>query len=232
MGARFDAATDKVTFAGAGIPNPSAGLTVLWWAQLSVNRGEPSTMLRMYAAGTILNVALDPIDPAIFTVGGDDTWPTDPLTVSQWAPLGITIGNPTGTSAAVHESDGAGGVETITGTVSGGANATPTGYTIGGRSASDDTEWFNGGIAHLRIWPAVLSDAEKLAEWASPTAVRSSGLFADYPFDGTPGNPADLTDHSGNGRHLTAGSTPALFLAGPVLTVAPAPAGRMLSFFP
>lgn len=60
-------------------------------------------------------------------------------------------------------------------------------------------EWLNAAYAHVRVWDAALSSVELLAEAASITPVRTSGLLMDWRLPSA----ADLSDSSGNGYDLT-----------------------------
>lgn len=205
MAVRFDAATDRITWTGTA-PTPSSGLTITFWAYVSVDRDDFSTMVRLHSstgATTNLNVAMDSSGtlPSVFTAGGTSTGP-QAVSVGSWARLAVTI---TGTTSTVYVALGAAGAtQSAVGTVGSNAAVSPnSGYTVGGRSAVDGSEWYNGRLAYLRIWSTVLTQAEIETEWASPTPVHTSLLFADYPLLLA----SDLTDHSGNARHLVAGST-------------------------
>jgi hypothetical protein len=211
---RFDAATDRISIAAAP-PDPAAGITVLGWAYVSVNTGTNATMCRLHAASgasTTVTFATDgaaPAGPGYFTAGGSIVSSTQ-APVGEWRRVAITC---TGTSGNLYVATPAGAVDTDSGTVSGAAS--PTGLTLGGRSPVDGSEWFNGRLAYWRVWSAVLTPTERDAEWASTVAVRTANLWADWPLT----THTDLTDHSGNGRHLTAGSTATTTETGPPLAV-------------
>lgn len=205
MAVRFDAATDRITWAGTA-PTPSSGLTITYWAYVSVDRDDFSTMIRLHSssgATTNANVAMDSggLLPCVFTAGGSSTGPQS-LSVGAWARIGITI---TGSTSTIYVALGSGGsTQSQGGTVGANAGVSPdSGYTLAGRSSSDSSEWFNGRLAHVRIWSTVLTQSEIEAEWASATHVRTSLIFAAYPLP----DAGDLLDYSGNGRHLSAGST-------------------------
>jgi hypothetical protein len=206
MSVRFDAASDRVTSSGSNPPDPAAGLTVAFWVRPRVDRNDFSTMIRLHGgvvpgSSTALNIATgaDGLTPSIFTFGGTVTAP-GPLAVDEWTYLVVTV---LGTVGTIYLTDPDTEVTTsASGTVGGGA--TPTGLTVGGRSATDDTEWFNGGEQYLRLWSTVLSELERDAERVSMEPVREADLWADYVL----ATASDLTDHSGHGRDLTAGATP------------------------
>jgi hypothetical protein len=216
MAVRWDAAGDRCTWTGTA-PTPSSGLTITFWCYVSVDTNDFATMIRLHAssgATTNLNVAMDSSGtlPCVFTAGGSSTGPQS-LTVGSWARIAVTV---TGTTSTVYVGLGAGGAtQSAAGTVGANAGVSPTsGYTVGGRSIVDGSEWFNGRLAHLRIWSTVLTQTEIEAEWASATPVRTSLLFAAYPLP----DATDLLDSSGNTRHLAAGGTAVTTEDGPPLT--------------
>jgi hypothetical protein len=66
------------------------------------------------------------------------------------------------------------------------------------------SEFLNGEVAYVRLWDAVLSDADMDAEWRSTTPVRSSNLRGDWRL----ASAATATTDSGpNGLTLTVGGT-------------------------
>lgn len=202
MAVRFDAASDRVSIA-ATLPDPATAITITGWAYVSVDTGTNATMCRVHAASgasTTITFATDGAAPAgagYFTGGGSIVSSTQ-SPVGAWRKVAVTC---TGTSGNVYVATVGGGTDNDAGTVGGAAS--PTGLTLGGRSSGDSSEWFNGRLAYWRVWSAVLSQAEIEAEWASTTPVRTSNLWADWPLTVH----TDLTDHSGNGRNLSAGST-------------------------
>lgn len=79
--------------------------------------------------------------------------------------------------------------------------------TNGERIAAAEQTYCSGAngadVAYWRVWSAALSPAELTAERASPTPVRTADLWAHWPLTVH----TDLTDASGNGRHLSATGT-------------------------
>lgn len=223
MSVRFDASTDRITYAGA-VPALSSGITVLGWAYVvAANFGGGAanqTMCRLHASdggSTVATFATNgapPSPPAYFTTGGSLVSSTG-SPVGEWRRVAWSCTGSTGTLVVATPT---GTPEVDTGTV---ATGTPTGITLGGRAHNVTDEWFNGRLAYWRVWTTVLSDSERLAEWASPTPVRTANLWADWPLVVH----TDLTDHSGNGRHLVASSTAVTTEAGPTLGGAVAAAG-------
>lgn len=202
MAVRFDAATDRISVTAA-LPDPATAITVLGWAYLSADTGTFATLCRVHAAAgastsiTFATNGAAPAGPAYFTGGGSITSSTG-MPVGAWRKVAVTC---TGGSGVVYVAVPGGATDVDTGSVGGAAS--PTGLTLAGRSAGDGSEPFNGRLAYWRVWSAALSQAEVEAEWSSTVPVRTSGLWADWPLLVH----TDLTDHSGNGRHLSAGTT-------------------------
>lgn len=202
MSTRFDAASDRISITAA-LPNPTDGITLTAWAYVSVNTATNATLVRLWTdagATTSVTFATDAdglSGPGYFTGGGSVVATTD-LAVAAWRKVAFTR---LGTTAHVYVATVGSVTEDVSGTVGGAAN--PTGLTLGGRSPGDASESYNGRLAYVRVWSSVHSQAQVEAEWASTTPVVTSGIWADWPLT----DATDLTDHSGNGRHLTAGTT-------------------------
>jgi len=211
MSVRFDAATDKISYTGGGVPDPASGITFVAWVYNAVDLNTNATYARLWTGGSTTATFATSVDgtggPNYFTGGGTVTATTG-TPVAAWRPVAFTV---TGTATKVYATIPGGSTEVVSGTASGAAS--PTSITLGGRSTTDDSEWWNGRVAYARVWSAVLSQAQIEAEWAATAPVRTSGLWADWPLE----TAGDLTDHSGNGRHLTAGGTAVTTEAGPPL---------------
>lgn len=210
MAVRFDAASERISRTGA-MP---ANFTITAWVYLSVDRNDYSCWCRVWteAVATVGTWSTDSdgtSGPNWYTASGSISQTTG-FVAGEWRRLAITRTS-TG-SAVAYAATPDGPVEVDAGTVS---TATPAGITLGGRDPFDTAEWWNGRVAHVRVWDGILSQAQIEAEWASPTPVITSGLWADWPLE----TADDLTDHSGNGRHLSAGSTTASTEDGPPLAV-------------
>jgi hypothetical protein len=214
MSNRFDASTDKISYSATAPPDPQSGFSVSFWAYLVVDQSLNETMCRIWGASdsTRLNVATNSggTTPSLFTPGNTGgVAGGDALGTAQWGWIGVTQ---TGTTATIYTSIGLGTVHSNSGTASGGNTA--SGITFGGRSPSDNSEWFNGRIVYARYWGAVLNSTEMQTERASATPVRTSNLWAAWPLTSS----SDLTDQSGNGRDLVAGSTATSTEADPTLS--------------
>ncbi|KOV86064.1 MULTISPECIES: LamG-like jellyroll fold domain-containing protein [unclassified Streptomyces] len=205
MSQRADQASDRVSYTASPPPNPATALTVTFWARLRVDLNDFSTMMRLHSASggsTTINLAAgsNGTTPVVVSpgntsgiVGGDE------LVVDAWRMIAVTVAGTGATDGRIYTRTVGGTTNVTTGQVSGGS--TPDGLTLFGRSPGDAGEWFNGGLAYVRVWSAVLSQAEIEAEWASPTIVRTSGVWANWPML------TNILDVSGNGRNLTAGTT-------------------------
>lgn len=145
--------------------------------------------------------------PGYFTVGGSFVHPTG-MVIGEWRKFGITQ---LGTTGQVYLATEAGATVLASGTVGGPAN--PTAITLGGRSAANASEPFNGRLAYVRLFTGRLTQAAVESEWGSAVPVSTGSIFADWPL----ATADDLTDHSGNGRHLVAGATSVTTEAGPTL---------------
>ncbi|MBW6433338.1 hypothetical protein KZ829_06215 [Actinoplanes hulinensis] len=75
--------------------------------------------------------------------------------------------------------------------------------TVGcGRYAAVPADYFRGGITDVRVWRGALTDVEATALRGSNPPVTLRGM---WPLEGpeSSGEPTELEDRSGNGRHLT-----------------------------
>lgn len=205
MSQRSDQASDRVSYTASPPPAPATAFTVTMWARLRVDRDDFSTMMRLHSSSggsTTVNIATGSSGTTPVVVSPGNTGGiigSDALAVDTWRMLAVTIAGTGATDATIYTRTIGGSTSAVTGQVSGGA--TPDGLTVFGRSAGDGGEWFNGGLAYVRVWSAVLSQAEVEAEWASATIVRTSGVWANWPML------TNISDISGNGRNLTAGTT-------------------------
>lgn len=212
MAVRFDAATDRISLI-TSVPDPTTGITVAGWAHVSVDTNNNAVFIRIHAsdgASTTINLATDSDGlggPGYFTGGGSLVSATN-MAVGAWRKVAVTC---TGTTGTLYVATPVGATEVDGGTVGGAAS--PTGLTFGARAHNDGDESFNGRLAYWRLWTSVLSQAQIEAEWLSTTPVVTANLWADWPLE----TAADLTDHSGNGRNLTAGSTAVTTEDGPPL---------------
>jgi len=195
MSLRIAQSSDQVTRASP--PSVAAGFTLLGWVRVRVDRDDFSTIGRISSGGGTIATWATETDgtsgPNYFTGGGSVSNSTG-LPVDAWRKVAISC---TGTTAKSYVQDPGNATEVDSGTVS--SAGTPDLLALGGRGAGDTSEWLNGNLAYIRLFATELTQAQIEAEWQSPTAVLSA--WADWPLS------TDLLDISGNGRHLTAGST-------------------------
>ncbi len=213
MSVRFDADTDRVTYAAGNPPDPASGFTVTAWAMVRVDTNANATLTRTYVVvgdSTAFNGATssDGLGGPNYFTGGGTVTATTGFAVDAWRKVAFTCNATTG---HIYVATVGGATEHVSGTV--GGAATPTGITLGGRSAADSTEFFNGRLAYVRMWSSQLNQAQVEAEWASTTPVVTAGLWASWPLLVH----TDLTDHSGNGRDLLVGATSTTTEADPPL---------------
>lgn len=211
MAVRFDAATDRLSYSGSNPPDPTSGFTLTCWAYVAVDTDTNATIARIHAAAgasstVVFATGADGLGGPNYFTGGGSVSATTNMAVGAWRKVAVAC---TGTTGRVYAAIPGGSTEAVSGTVSG--TATPTGITVGGRSAGDGSEWFNGRVAYVRVWSSELSQGQIEAEWASTTPVVTANLWADWPLSVH----TDLTDHSGNGRDLVAGSTATTTESGP-----------------
>lgn len=205
MSQRADQASDRVSYTASPPPAPATAFTATFWVRLRADRDDFSTMMRLHSSSggsTTVNITTGSSGTTPVVVSPGNTGGiagADALAVDTWRMLAVTVAGTGATDGKIYTRTIGGSTNVVTGQVSGGS--TPDGITLFGRSAGDSGEWFNGGLAYVRVWSAVLSQAEIEAEWASATIVRTSGVWADWPML------TNINDISGNGRHLTAGTT-------------------------
>jgi hypothetical protein len=201
MAVRFDAASDRKRYAGSGLPDPATAFSLTGWVYLSVDQNAWTTFARLSANGsTTASMAFSSNGtggPAYATAGGSVQIGSE-TPVQTWVRVGCSVAANTCTMYRHAVGDS---LVTATGAVSG--VAAPNEICLGGRGNADDTEWLNGRLYQVRIWSTALSQAQIQAEWDAASPVVTSGLVASWPLSSAD----DLTDQSGNGRHLVDIST-------------------------
>lgn len=222
MAIRFTtAASDQVSYSAE---EPPETFTYTAWIYISQSTGGYSSFMRLRSSteGTVasfstLSSGLGGV--AYYSTSGsvENAYAT-PMFAGTWYRVAFTRTGTTGQVYLAEDADGP--IDLLAGGVSALA---PAGITLGGRGPSDNGEQYNGRLAHVRAWASVLTQAEIEDEWSSPTPVRAAGLWVDWPL----ATAEDLTDHSGNGRHLTAGTTPVTTEEGPpIVSEPPTPIAR------
>lgn len=193
MAVRFDAAADRLSYSAVA---PPAAFTITCWAYLSVDRNAVSVIGRVWVSApsqvaTWRTAADGTSGPQYFSDTGTISNTTN-FVVGEWRKIAITR---TGSSGQSLVATPAGPTEVDAGTVD---TAIPVGLTLAGRHSGSANDPWNGRLAYVRIWSAVLSQSEIEAEWASAIPVRSSDLWANWPLS----TATDLTDTVA-GRVLT-----------------------------
>ena len=118
-------------------------------------------------------------------------------TTNAWTFIACTLAGAGAGNFKVYH--GAAGAALTVGS-SAGASFTPTGMYIGNDFVD---EWCNVDIAHVRVWDAVLTQAELEAERYTARPARFANLHLWSPL----WSPSDVADYSGNGRNWTVGGT-------------------------
>jgi hypothetical protein len=229
MAATSDVATDRVARTTA----PSlASVTVCAWAKVNaVHAGNLfHPIMRVEASGGSAMIfgfkGTNGRTPSLYSGSSTTGISGTEISLSTYVFMLATM---SAGSAQLFQGSTPGTLSKVTGTVN--TTGTPDTVTIFSRSPSDGSEWLEGTLYGVRLWTGVLSDAEATAESliapsVSTPAARTSGLWGSWPFIG-----AALTDVSGNGRNLTAGSTALTADTDPVLSTASPKQGAFFGFF-
>lgn len=214
MAIQFNVPGDRVYLA-ATLPAPgSTGLTILgWWRMKTAASFETyyrtSTTAGASTIHTVGNTS-SARDVNVYTTAGDIT--TGAVAAAdQWMAIAVTDN---GAGVSLFTRPQGASTTFMSGSVGSG---TPAHFCIGGRDATNINETLNGNAAYVRVYSAALTQTQIETEWASTTPVRTSGLWADYPFI------SNIQDASGNSRHLTTVSGTPTFETGPTLTVPDTP---------
>ncbi len=202
MAARSDAATDRVSRTSSPA---TATVSIMGWAKISsAGVGSFNPLIRLhFGSGGNSSLILgfkgtNGRTPSLYSPSNSSGISGSEIALSTYIFVCGTVG--AAGAAQIFYGTTPGTVSKATGTVA--VSGTPDGLTVFSRAPGDGSEWLDGTIAHMRIYEAVLSDAEVAAESASATPVRTSNLWACWPFAS-----ASLSDTSGNARNLTAGTT-------------------------
>ncbi|MGH8571933.1 MAG: LamG-like jellyroll fold domain-containing protein [Gammaproteobacteria bacterium] len=212
---RFDAATDRISYSGSGLPDPETAWTLNCWVMVVVDRNDFSTFCRLSGAGatvaTIATTETGTGGPIYATAGGVLTAAAG-MTVGDWYKLAVTC---TGTSGNLYTATATGSTQVVSGTVDG--VSAPDQICFGGRASGEGAESLDGRIAYAKLYSSVLTQTQNETEWNSPTPVIVANLAGYWPLI----HAADLTDRSGNARNLTAGSTAVTTEDGPPIAAWP-----------
>lgn len=191
MPVRFDAAAECL-YRTANLPSLSA-FTIAAKVQLVVDRNGVSGLWGLIDGGgngVQFLTAADGTTLRVYSSGSDTRGGS--LVVGSWQYLVL---RKNGSAINVRLN----GVSVIDRTDA--INITPAYLLINDSGAN----WANVRLGHMRVWSAVLSDAEADAEMISATPVRTANLNAAYAFSSSP-----TADGSGNGNNLTAVGSPTI----------------------
>jgi hypothetical protein len=188
-------------------PNTNS-VTFVGWARIVTDRNTFSSIFSIETGpghstewnelitetdGTTLSV-YDHVTGNVGTVGV--------MTVGVWYRVAIVFGPGTAWKS-YFGTEGSAPLTTQTGTK---ATISAVDYTGVGGTQFTSTEWFNGRLAHFRVWNAVLTDAEIEREFRSDTPIRTANLLgAWFPRSMTAGTVltaitgSDLVDGNGGG---------------------------------
>lgn len=209
MAVQCSEASDRVSVTSA-IASMSFGFTVAGWFRNDSDQNNNATYARFWidTTTTTLTVATMPdgTTPAVFTSGGTVTALVAPP-LGEWWYLAVSV---LGTTATLYAIAPDGTVSSLSGTIS---TNTGNGMTLFGRHPAITDEPFIGSAAYVRAWQKDLTLAELQAERTHDTAVRTAQIWGDWPLD----TADDLTDHSGQGHHLIAGTTALATVTGPTI---------------
>lgn len=198
MAIRINQASDRVHRSDT-FPDPAiTGLSFSGYLFLVNDRNENSTYHRLSSSGnaTVVTLATSVTGLGInyFTPGGTVTSSVI-NSVGQWVAVGYTL---QGTTCNLYVKPLGENTVVDSGTVS---QAVPDHYCVGGRHQTESLEWADERVAYHRVWAGILTQNEFEAEWEAVEAVRTIGLWADWPLE------IDLSDISGNNRPLIQGAT-------------------------
>jgi hypothetical protein len=203
MSVRIDASGDCLT-RSANVPTRTA-FTACCWAKMVVDRNAFSTIMYLRSSGGTtavagLNAAADGVTVAAEASGSGRSTTVHTMVANQWFFAALKTNGTTITGLAR-----AANVATLTtGTVAH-SGTTVTGQLNFGDKSPAGGEFLNGSVAAIKVWDAVLTDAEILRESFTIRFQRKENLNFWAPCFAGVGE--RTRDYSGNARDLTAGGT-------------------------
>lgn len=195
MAARFDAATDQLS----ATTSLTDGFSITFWGKISVDLNAFSTFYNLGQAAftnfSLIQTGTDGVTARITAQGGNDN-PMQAMTVGSWYRFGVTK---SGTTLNAYMGPATGALTTYGPYTT--AITPAYGFLVFGASDTAGSEFLNGCIASIKVWNSVaISAAEVESELQRYVPIRPT--TRSYPMIG-----AEVTDYSGNGLNLTAGST-------------------------
>jgi hypothetical protein len=192
MSTRFDAAGDYLYRAASAPTGTSTGYTWMGWVYLSVDRNATGGIAFLYNSvpNAWIGLYVDASGTDLRRDISGNTGAVESLSTGTWYHLCVTY---QGSTCKVYIN---GSLDTTASTSSSVAGAT---LVMGDNGAG---AWINGRLAGVKIWNAVLSDAEVAAEYPYYDDIKG-GAWAVYPMEQSGSRTNDV---SGNGNHRHADS--------------------------
>jgi len=231
MAVRFKASTDAYTSSVV----PSGAFTCTCWVQLVSDLNYWTPVWGIFNGTGVYRYLATNSDGTSFTFFGQGTNLTGPnAVIGTWYRIGIVVN---GTNVTMYHGTATGELTTATGTA---GTAAANEFRIGGSTYTNEV--LNGRVAAMKLWQAILTPEEIVAELAQYQPRRTANLLRYHPF-----LKAETIDYSGNGNTLTAGSTATTTEDGPPIPWGPirprlilpsaaaapvSPPGAFFPFFP
>lgn len=198
MAVRFDNHADRLLY--SGVPSSPSAYTFSCWLRIVTDRNNYSNIFAVEdnPGGTEWNELITENDGTTLALydhsGGAAALSFAALSTGTWYFAAFSVGT-SGAAVGYVASAAATSITRVTGTAL--VMSAPHHCLIGSTTFS---EFFNGRIAHARLWDAVLSDADVANERWRTRPGRRANLHAWWPLENSAGK---LVDYSGNGRNLT-----------------------------
>jgi hypothetical protein len=191
---RFDTSGERLARTG---PGAQSVYTIAGWFYLDTDTNAQQTLLGLLAGdftgAVALGTAADGVTPVVSATGGGNTTFSPVPGTGAWFYLAATRTSAPATAAYIGTNPGV----LIAGAPSGNLPAIGSTWQFILANALGVGNQLLGRAAFCRAWTAALTVDELEAEMQSATAVRTSGLWADWPFE------SNANDISGAGRHWT-----------------------------
>lgn len=194
---------------------PGTAFTALCWGRIAVDRNAYSTFISVDNSATtqVLAIQTDTTgtDPYLWLAPHGTNFleesPDISMTVGSWYRMAMVRN---GTAVTYYLATAAGAVSSVSGTLTGALTATR--FRVGQSPTSG--EWLNGNVANVKVYNAVLTQAEIVTEWGNWQAQRTTNLLRHHKFQAA----AETVDYSGNGWSLTSNGTPTFEATNPTIS--------------
>lgn len=199
MAVGFDAHADRLLNTSGSVPANNAAYTVTLWVKPQTGAsGNPESLFYSSGSGSAYALALNSGVPTILDVGGGFVSRVtlgSALSDGTWYFLAMRINGLTGTLSRGQENLA---VSHASNTIT--AQSASFQIAVGG-SLFGTAMYPRAHMAFVRVWNAILSDAEIEAERQATSASRTANLTAEWPLVDAA---SKLTDVGPNGYSLTA----------------------------